>query len=77
MNQLKSEAKPDRRAELLQQLNLKLDHLTPGQRAQIEECLLSYVDVLALDASDLSTSTESIRGITHQSDSLHEECHLP
>ena len=56
MNQLTSEAKPDGRAELLQQLNLKLDHLTPGQRTQIEECLLSYVDVFALDASDLGTT---------------------
>ena len=56
VNQLTSEAKPDRRAELLQQLNPKLDHLTPGQRAQIEECLLSYVDVFALDASDPGTT---------------------
>jgi hypothetical protein len=33
VNQLTLDAKSDRRAELLQQLNPKLDHLTPGQRA--------------------------------------------
>ena len=81
VSQVTSEAKPDRRAKLLQQLNPKLDHLTPGQRAQIEECLLSYVDVFALDESDLGTTDLAEHrintGITHQSDSLHEECQLP
>ena len=66
MSQLTLEAKPDRRAELVQQLDPKLDHLdhlTQGQHSQNRGMLLSYVDVFALNASDLtSLSTKSIRG---------------
>lgn len=42
--------------QILQQLSLSLDHLTPQERIQIEDTLLKYADVFALDTSQLGTT---------------------
>ena len=49
--------KDDCKQHLLQQLHLQFDHLTPSQRSEMEGCIVSYVDVFALDASELGTTT--------------------
>ena len=35
----------DLREQVLHQLNLSLDHLTPEERTQVEECLVKYPDI--------------------------------
>ena len=54
--QLGLEPGGDRERLLLQQLDLKMDHLTPSERTQLEAHLLMYADAFALDASELGTT---------------------
>ena len=46
----------DRKASLLQQLDLKVDHLTPEDRSRLESLIGDYSDVFALDSSELGTT---------------------
>ena len=42
---------------LLQQLDLKLEHLTTSERDQLEASILTWADVFALDSSELGTTS--------------------
>ena len=42
--------------ELLQQLNLKIDHLSSEEQKQLKDLICDYLDVFALDASELGTT---------------------
>ena len=46
-----------RRERLLQQLELQLAHLTPLQCSQLEDHLMSYANIFALDDSELGVTT--------------------
>ena len=45
-----------RQKRLLEELKLQVDHLTPLQKTQLEDCLTSFADVFALGHAELGTT---------------------
>ena len=52
----RTESSGDRETLLLQQLDLKVDHLASEEQQQLKDLICSYSDVFALDASELGTT---------------------
>ena len=46
-----------RKDRLLKHIDLLMTHLTPLQKAQLEDCLVSFTDVFALDTGELGSTT--------------------
>lgn len=46
----------ERAARLLEQLEMRVDHLTPEQQEQLKDVVTQHADVFALDSSELGTT---------------------
>ena len=68
----------ERKRQLLEQLKLKLEHLSESERETLENHILSYHRVFALDASELGTTAVTEHAINTGTHPLfgshHGEC---
>ena len=62
-----ADSSEDRETLLLQQLNLKIDHLSFEERKQLKDLICNYAEVFALNASELGT-TDVVQHTTNTGD---------